>query len=117
MLPAVHPGDIVWVRSADATRARPGDIVLFAREERLVVHRVTERWTKRGELRWVTRGDTLSYKDPPISSAELLGRIVAIERGKRLIIPRRSLWARLGSLVLARSEFCTAMVLRFQSQS
>lgn len=117
MLPAVHPGDIVWVRRLNAAGAGPGDIVLFAREERLVVHRVVEAWTNAGRPYWITRGDTLPYTDPPISSVELLGRIVAIERGKRLILPRHSWWARLASFILARSELCTALVLRFQSQS
>jgi hypothetical protein len=109
MLPAVQPGDIVWVHSARATRAMPGDIVLFAREERLVVHRVVQT-----EPCWITRGDRLSYNDPPISCADLLGRIVAIERGKRLIIPRHGFWTRVASWILCRSELCTAVLLRFR---
>lgn len=108
MLPAVQPGDIVWVRSYGVDRAAVGAVVLFAREERLVVHRVVQREP------WITRGDTLTYNDPPISRADLLGRIVAIERGKRIIIPRRTLWTRMASWILSRSELCTALLLRFR---
>lgn len=108
MLPAVRPGDIVWVSSDGVTRSAPGDIVLFTRQERLVVHRVV-----RTKPCWITRGDSLNYNDPPISCDDLLGRIVAIERGKRLIVPRRTCWTRIASWVLSRSELCTALLVRF----
>ncbi len=42
MLPAVWPGDILTVSSHDAAEALPGDIVLFARDGKLVAHRIVE---------------------------------------------------------------------------
>jgi hypothetical protein len=52
MLPAVWPGDILYIQGQDAPAALPGDIVLFGREGRLVAHRVVEvRTQEPGEKR------------------------------------------------------------------
>jgi hypothetical protein len=113
MLPAVWPGDILSVRSHDAVEALPGDIVLFGREGRLVAHRVVERTLCQDRIQWVTRGDSVGGNDAPVSSHELLGRVTAIERGSRRIVPRLTFWGRIASWVLCRSEFCTRVLLRF----
>ena len=113
MLPAVWPGDILSVRSHDAVEALPGDIVLFGREGRLVAHRVVERILCQDKIQWVTRGDSVGGNDAPVSSHELLGRVTAIERGSRRIIPRLTFWGRMASWILRRSEFCTRILLHF----
>jgi hypothetical protein len=33
----------------------------------------------------ITRGDRLSHDDPPVFSAELLGRVVSVKRGNRKV--------------------------------
>ena len=113
MLPAVWPGDILSVRSHDAVEALPGDIVLFGREGRLVAHRVVERTLCLDRIQWVTRGDSVGGNDAPVSSHELLGRVMAIERGSRRIVPRLTFWRRIASWVLCRSDFCIRVLLRF----
>jgi len=40
MLPSIWPGDILDIGRVHAAELSPGDIVVFAREQRLVVHRV-----------------------------------------------------------------------------
>ena len=70
MLPAVWPGDILFVQGKDAAAALPGDIVLFGRAGRLVAHRVVERTICQDEMQWVTRGDSLGSNDPPVSIHE-----------------------------------------------
>ena len=112
MLPAVWPGDILSVRSHDAAEALPGDIVLFGREGRLVAHRVVERTLCQDRIQWVTRGDSVGGNDAPVSSHQLLGRVTAIERGHRRIVPRLTFFGRIASWILGRSEFCTRVVLR-----
>src|SRR5213594_1846470 len=92
MLPSVRPGDVLFVRRQDAMEALPGDIILFARDEgRLFAHRVVQKLNRRGELLWITRGDSLPQKDPPVSRQELLGRVTAILRGESPIDPRAGL--------------------------
>jgi hypothetical protein len=113
MLPAVWPGDILSVRNHDSAEALPGEIVLFAREGRLVAHRVVERTLCQDRIQWVTRGDSVSDNDAPISRHELLGRVTAIVRGRHRIAPRLTFWGRIASWILRRSEFCTRVLLRF----
>jgi hypothetical protein len=116
MLPVVWPGDILSVRNHDTAEALPGDIVLFAREGRLVAHRVVERTLCQDRIQWVTRGDSVSDNDAPVSSHELLGRVTAIVRGHRRIAPRLTFWGRIASWILRRSEFCTRVLLRLRGR-
>jgi signal peptidase len=113
MLPAVRPGDVLSVCSRSATQAHPGDIILFARQGRLFAHRVVERTTQQGAPYWITRGDRLGYRDPQVSSRELLGRVTSIQRGHRRIVPRLTFRGRVASWILRRSEFLTRMMIRF----
>jgi len=81
MAPAIRPGDLVSAKPASVMDVSPGDIVVFAREGRLIVHRVTVKTTSGAEPFLVTRGDRTRRNDAPVSSAELIGRVTLIERG------------------------------------
>ncbi|HEV2381834.1 MAG TPA: S24/S26 family peptidase [Terriglobia bacterium] len=109
MLPALWPGDVIRVRRGDVTEVRPGEIVLFLRDGRIVAHRVVQCCSGTGTLPvlhqdgthdqthsqsgcatmpttggatsfLVTRGDRVKKSDAPVAAEELLGRVVAIER-------------------------------------
>lgn len=116
MLPAVWPGDILCVRSHEATKALPGDIVLFSRRGRLVAHRVVERIMSPNGIQWVTQGDSAAGHDAPVSSQELLGRVVAIQRGFQQLTPLPSRASRLISWILQRSDFATRALLRMRNR-
>ena len=127
MLPTVWPGDLLHVRGYDATKALPGDIVVFKRDGRLVTHRVVEVRSQESGVRsreqppmtrhptplltFVTRGDRVRHNDAPISRHEILGRVSAIERGSRRFSPRQSAAGRLASWILCRSDLATRVVL------
>jgi len=83
MLPALWPGDLVVIRSAALAELSRGDLVLFLRQGRFFVHRVLAV-SASGLL---TRGDALAAADPPVSSQELLGRVVSVWRDGRLLPP------------------------------
>jgi signal peptidase I len=112
MLPAIWPGDILSIHSDNVAEALPGDIVLFGRQGKLVAHRVVERTTRQGRIQWVTRGDSVGRNDAPVSSDELLGRVIAIERGSRRLTPHQSLASRLASWIFSRSEVAIRVVLK-----
>src|SRR5271157_2813723 len=114
MLPAVWPGDVLYVRRHDMAEALVGDIVLFGREGRLVAHRVVERTLCQDRIHWVTRGDSVGGNDAPVSSHELLGRVTAIERGSRRLTPHQSVASRLISWILCRSGLATRVLLRLR---
>ena len=63
-------------------------------------------------VEFVTRGDSVEGNDAPVSSHEILGRVIAIQRGSRQIIPHQSVFTRIASWVLSRSDFATGVVLK-----
>jgi hypothetical protein len=92
MAPSVLPGDLISVQRAGVPEISIGEIVLYSREGRLFAHRVVERVhvPRAGSAQQtflITCGDRLRHKDAPVSSADLLGRVVSIERGDRQLEP------------------------------
>jgi len=90
MVPSILPGDLVSIHRASLNEIFPGEVVLFLRKGRLFVHRVVDRKVAAtadspGESCLITRGDRLRRDDPPVSSSELLGRVVSIERDNRKV--------------------------------
>jgi signal peptidase len=88
MMPAVQPGDVLSVGRVNLLEASPGEIVLFARGERLFAHRIVDRGGGSDHPYLVTRGDRVLDHDPPVFQSELLGRVISIERGRSRVRPR-----------------------------
>jgi signal peptidase I len=80
MLPSVRPGDILFIERRDMREIAAGDIVLFARQGKLVAHRVLCKTTVGGMSHAITRGDGLLLPDDPVSPTELLGSVRHIVR-------------------------------------
>jgi len=90
MLPSVWPGDVLLARRLHIAKISKGDIVLFNREGRLVAHRMVSTIGGPEDPRLITRGDAQLEPDPPVTAAELLGKVVSILRaGKWFEPPRR----------------------------
>ena len=90
MVPSVLPGDLISIRRASLHEVSPGEVVLFLQNKRLVIHRVVDRKVVAmaggsEEPCLITRGDRVRQEDPPVSSSELLGRVVSIERDNRKV--------------------------------
>jgi signal peptidase I len=73
MAPAMLPGDLVSIRRAGLDKISLGEVVLFAQNGRLFVHRVVGRneVSAAGNPEkpcLITRGDRLRHDDPPVSS-------------------------------------------------
>lgn len=83
MAPAVLPGDFVDVERTELCEISAGEIVLFSRDERVFVHRVVSCMRTPESAHLITRGDRLDHDDPPVNSAEFLGRVTSIERGRQ----------------------------------
>lgn len=87
MLPFVRAGDILLVRRENPFRLSRGDVLLYARGERLYAHRlVAKRWQGH-QLLLQAKGDALPEVDPPFAAKELMGQVVAVWRGRRQINP------------------------------
>lgn len=114
MLPSVRPGDILFIERRDMREIAAGDIVLFARQGRLVAHRVLCKTTVGGMSHAITRGDALLLPDDPVSPTELLGSVRHILRaGKHVEISVDSnLWARMTSKLVQHFAW-VALLLAF----
>jgi hypothetical protein len=85
MVPTLFPGDILIVRREAARNARCGDVVLYFRAGHFCAHRLVEKLEEGGRFSLMTRGDALTENDPPLAESELLGRVTAVVRGRKLI--------------------------------
>ncbi|MBZ5681370.1 MAG: S24/S26 family peptidase [Acidobacteriia bacterium] len=105
MLPTVMPGDTLIVDRAGGGVSR-GDIVLFARDQRLFAHRVVS--TSASDQNFIiTQGDGMPRPDPPVAASELLGRVSFIVRNGRYIEP--------GSKLGVSGRAVAELVRRFDS--
>jgi len=90
MLPSIWPGDVVSIDKVLVAEITRGDIVVCERDDRFFVHRLLRKCDSKDEIRWETRGDSMPQNDPPFSEGQLLGRVSAIFRSGRAIIPTRT---------------------------
>lgn len=85
MRPFLSDGSEVVVERGVAG-AGAGDIVVFSRKSRLVVHRVVRVIKKGGKRLYLTKGDSALAPDyPPVSGDEIIGVVRGVVRGKRTV--------------------------------
>lgn len=110
MLPALWPGDEIMVRRQNTAELFVGQVVLCYRNQAFTAHRLI---TICGDL-VVTRGDSLSYEDPPFRDDEVLGAVVSVVRGGRTRAVSSIWWHPVASWIAQRSELCTRILLCMQ---
>jgi signal peptidase I len=110
MAPAVRPGDLLAVEKASLSQVETGEIVVFARDGRLVAHRLVAK----AEGHLITRGDRARRNDSPVASAEFVGRVTNIERGGTPVHARKrpSIAQQAIAHVLRFSDRATYLYLR-----
>jgi signal peptidase len=113
MLPAVQPGDLLTIHRVDLEDISLGEIVLVVRGNRFFAHRVLDH-VRSDEPYLTTRGDRLSYNDPPVFRSELLGKVAAVERNGRKVGSVTWLNSSNGVLahILRSSESATCLFVR-----
>jgi signal peptidase I len=112
MVPTIFPGDMVIVEHSSGERVDKGDIVLFRGARALVAHRVSEKYGRAGDLQIITQGDALARPDPPVSAAQLLGKVSFVVRDGRCMEPVKSLGlAGRAVAALARGSSSAARVI------
>lgn len=114
MLPALWPGDELTVHSLSPEQVELGEIVLYMRQGRFFIHRVTRRSFTLHETCLITRGDCMSEDDPPVRRSELLGRVAEVHRSGKTFRPVRRLSSprRLVALLLCHWGLFRRVALR-----
>lgn len=105
MQPWVRPGDISVVRKATIESVRRGDLVLFRRHNRLIVHRIVDERLSFGLREVSAKGDAHPEPDGWLQSEEVLGRVVFIFRGRRRIHLEKSSQIVLGRMIARLSQW------------
>lgn len=85
MAPLLCQGDRLLLKSVQVDQLQPGDIVVVADSDGLLVHRF---WGYHGPPRsveLVLRGDSLAYFDRPVPATDLVGIVVARLRSGRVL--------------------------------
>lgn len=106
MFPALRAGDVLTIEPAAATDLSVGDIAFFHTPgNRVVVHRVIKIDRRNNSLRLIVRGDAAPGSAEALYPEQILGRVVTVRRGRRVIrldgAPRRWLarvWVNFPSL-------------------
>ena len=80
MMPAISPGSCVTIKKTDIAAVEPGSVVLVRSHAGLLLHRLVGR---DGQFA-ITRGDNNKDPDPPVTCAQILGVMAAVERPRIL---------------------------------
>ena len=84
MAPLIEPGDVVLVRHVNFEDLRRGDLLLVEQGEAFLVHRLVA--ADANGIR--TKGDNAGHADPPVLPQDVLGQVMAVEKGDVLSLPK-----------------------------
>ncbi|MFN2291799.1 MAG: S24/S26 family peptidase [Anaerolineae bacterium] len=115
MAPLVRDGDVLLVQPVHRHAARLGDVLLIRHgPERVLVHRVVGRAAGPEGLHLTLQGDQVAHPDGVIPEVDVLGCVVAIERGGALLEMHRPAMRLLGWLAVLRSRWSVGRGPRFE---
>jgi signal peptidase I len=116
MLPALWPGDLLTIDPVPCAAVRTGEIVLYVRKQRVVIHRLVHVGGTSGVADWITRGDALPDRDPAVPAEAILGRVSSITRGGRTLVPGRpTVWGRILAWIFCRSDLLCRLALQIHA--
>ncbi len=79
MYPLIRPGDWVWVDTTSKPRLEIGQVLCIRKGAEILIHRLVKDGSE-GEL--ITKGDRNAAYDSPTQPSDVIGIVVAVQRGK-----------------------------------
>jgi signal peptidase I len=99
MLPIIREGDHILVQPLKRPPVR-GDILALRQANGLLAHRLLRRsYDSLGDGSYLTQGDHALLPDLPITFDQILGRVVTLKRGTKILRLDKPGWMRVGSAV------------------
>ncbi len=80
MFPLIAPGDRIIITPQKDLNI--GDLIVFARADTMVCHRLAQVFTRDGIEYYCTRGDNCSAHDGPVTSDQIIGKVIRIDRAR-----------------------------------
>ena len=105
MHPFIKDKDIIKIKPVDPEKLKAGDVIFYKPKDRgLIAHRLIKKRTEeKDDLLFVTKGDFCPASDPAISSTDILGKVISIERNGKEISMENSM-ARLKNFLLSKAS-------------
>lgn len=105
MKPLIRDGDIVLVEPINQKKVKPSEIVLFINnQEKLVLHRVIQKWKIDGKFQYLLKGDQVRSPDGIFEHSKIFGRLVGLERAEKKITINEPIFKLLNWLAFVRSR-------------
>src|SRR5215470_10301097 len=73
MMPAIWPGDLLFIEARSFEQISPSEVILFARDGRFFIHRVLQKVDIGSDRYLITRGDAMPQVDDPVLPPQVLG--------------------------------------------
>ena len=88
MHPTIRENEAITVRPVSVSAIRKGDIILYCWRQGVIAHRIVGiDKAGGGAIRFIMRGDASGASTEQIKPEQILGKVVAIKRGRRRINP------------------------------
>jgi len=87
MYPAIKPGNTIIIKPVPHAELKCGMIIAWKRKKDIVVHRLVLAYESNGKKYYITRGDSCSASDRPVTTDMIAGRVEAIYKGHDLLRP------------------------------
>ena len=123
MQPTIEDGELITVAPVGPGSVKRGDILLYRSEQGVHAHRVVGR--VKGTVTidggdsppYLLRGDASVSCDPPVQLEQVIGRVVAVQRGGRNLAldSRLANLVRLARLKIAKSKAFRLLHLYYQN--
>lgn len=84
MDPFIRDGEAIHIAPVRKTSLRYGDIILYcSRDKKFFVHRIVKRQKIGGLPAYLVKGDSLIRPDGVVRPQDVLGKVIAIEKGTK----------------------------------
>lgn len=83
MYPHIRYGEVIHIQPARLSGLAIGDVAVYVAGRRMVAHRVVSKGKDEHGPFVVTKGDSFPASDAPVRPEQVLGKVVAVEKGRR----------------------------------
>ena len=98
MAPLIRPGACVEVEFVSISDVQPGDMILFEKNQGLVLHRVIRRRRDASGIVFTEKGDSQVF-GTKVREEFVLGRVTHVQNGERIFDPTSCQGRMLGRLI------------------
>jgi len=117
MYPFIRDGDVLTIQTVEIEKLNRGDVVLYrSAGDRVVAHRVVGKNATNGQWVLMMRGDSGLSTNEQVPADHVLGRVMSIQRGQKVVQFDNTFW-KITSHLWITSYPLGAMFLKAETKS